>query len=202
MFAKGEAVPDGRPHMRSIARENRLELLMERYADGDAEAFDELYRLLSPRVEARLRPVLGSRDHIDDVLQTTFMKVHRARDRYRRGTPVTPWVQRIARNAAVDEIRARSRRQELATDKIDDAVDEGHESPDDTWSREEDIDRVRKAIDQLPEISRDIIRRHKLDGVPLTDIARGLDLNINTVRVRAHRGYKKLREIIFEAPER
>ena len=170
---------------------------MERYADGDGEAFTELYRLLSPRVEARLRPVLGSRDHIDDVLQTTFLKVHRARDRYQRGMPVAPWVHRIARNAAVDDIRARSRRPEQTTDKIDDAVDERIERVDDAWARGEDIELVRASVDQLPDISRDIIRRHKLQGVPLTDIARDLDMNINTVRVRAHRGYKKLRDIIY-----
>ena len=175
-----------------------LDALMSRYADGDAHAFDELYRALRPQVQARLRRILSSDHKVNDALQTTFMKLHRSRHTYRPGTPVAAWVQTIARNVAYDELRAVSRRDRpiVPEQDTDQLVDENAKTDRSNCERARDITIVREAIDALPVKSRDIVRMHKLDGIPLTDIAEQLDMNVNTVRVRAHRGYKKLRELL------
>ena len=85
-----------------------LEELMERYADGDVEAFEELHARLRPRIVATLRRWLTADDRIDDAVQATLLTLHRSRARYRRDEPVLPWVLTIARNVAAPARDSRS----------------------------------------------------------------------------------------------
>ena len=73
---------------------------MERYADGDADAFDEVWRTLAPVVRACQRRWIGDTALAEDLVQETFLRVHHARARYRSGAPVGPWVLTIARRLA------------------------------------------------------------------------------------------------------
>src|SRR5262245_53225204 len=92
--------------------EETLEALMERYAAGDVEAFDDLYAALSPRLFAYLCRATLDRELAREVLQETFLRLHRVRARYTRGERVLPWVLAIAGNLHRDLIRRRQRRRE------------------------------------------------------------------------------------------
>src|SRR5256885_9730429 len=59
--------------------------LMERYCDGDARAFHELYTLLAPRILRYLVSLTGEEAAAEDILQVAFMKLHQARGVYVRG---------------------------------------------------------------------------------------------------------------------
>ena len=83
---------------------------MERFVQGDEQAFSELYTRHAPRLQGALRRIVGSA--AGDVLQTTFLSIVRARGRYQRGAPFRPWLYTVAINAARDHLRriaARSR---------------------------------------------------------------------------------------------
>ena len=79
---------------------------MDAFLDGDARAFDGLFRLLSPRVMNLLRYMSGDARVAEDLTQVTFLKVFRARDTWRRGSAVEPWVFAIARRSFLDHRRA------------------------------------------------------------------------------------------------
>ena len=64
--------------------------LMARYQDGDAAAFRELYAVVAPRLLGYLMKMARSRAVADDLLQQTFLKVHRARAAYVRGRHCGP----------------------------------------------------------------------------------------------------------------
>ncbi|HZJ65884.1 MAG TPA: sigma factor, partial [Kofleriaceae bacterium] len=66
--------------------------LMQRYCDGDAGAFRELYALVAPRLLGYLLKMARERALADDLLQQTFLKVHRARGAYVRGADPLPWI--------------------------------------------------------------------------------------------------------------
>ena len=83
--------------------------LMQRYCDGDAGAFRELYALLAPRLLGYLVRMARERALAEDLLQQTFLKVHRARAAYVRGADPVPWIYSIAHRTFLDEAR-RSRR--------------------------------------------------------------------------------------------
>src|SRR4029078_12699594 len=79
--------------------------LMQRYCDGDAGAFRELYALVAPRLLGYLLNMARERALADDLLQQTFLKVHRARAAYVRGADPLPWIYSIAHPTFIDEVR-------------------------------------------------------------------------------------------------
>src|SRR5947208_9711565 len=79
--------------------------LMQRYCDGDASAFRELYALVAPRLLGYLVKMARERALADDLLQQTFLKVHRARAAYVRGADPLPWIYAIAHRTFIDETR-------------------------------------------------------------------------------------------------
>src|SRR5262249_10710239 len=83
--------------------------LMERYVDGDAGAFRALYASLAPKLLGYLAKMTRDRAVPDDLLQHTFLKVHRARDAWVRGTDPTPWIYALAHRTFLDEARRVSR---------------------------------------------------------------------------------------------
>ena len=175
-----------------------LEALMEQYVDGDIEAYETLYPLIYEPIRKSLRRWLKRPDQIDDATQITLLKVHSYRSKYRRRTPVIPWVVTIARNVAIDLLRLRfSQTNLLEPVEIDRIRDQKLSEV--AWNQVEErelINAVRDGIEQLPEEYRDIVRSHKIEGYTMREIAESLGVKENTVKVRAHRGYKQLARLL------
>src|SRR3954468_2067148 len=75
---------------------------MDRYADGDASAFPILYNAIAPRIEGLVRRRTRDASRIDDIVQQTFERIHRARGTFLRGADVLSWAFKIARNLCLD----------------------------------------------------------------------------------------------------
>src|SRR6266850_7545916 len=86
-----------------------LDRWMERYQQADPEAPAALVAALSPALLRFFRGQVASREQADDLLQETWLRIHRVRHTYRPGEPVLPWVYAIARRVRVDGYR-RTRR--------------------------------------------------------------------------------------------
>jgi RNA polymerase sigma-70 factor, ECF subfamily len=175
-----------------------LEGLMERYADGDVSAFDELYEFLRPPLISNLRRWLRADDKVQDALQVSLLKIHASRQRYRRGAPVLPWVMTIARNVALDHLRSRVSQERPLEDEQAAQIPDEHPVFD--WGEEDErevIHAVRNAVEQLPPSSREVIRMHKLEGRSMSEVADILGIKEGAARVRAHRGYKVLARLLL-----
>ncbi|MFN3199122.1 MAG: RNA polymerase sigma factor [Bradymonadia bacterium] len=171
--------------------ESQLIDAMGRYADGDARAFDEVYRVLSPVVlRCQIRWV-GDRTLAEDLTQQTFLRVHKARDRYRPGAPVGPWVLTIARRLSIDALRKRGSRKDVLTREGE--LPEMQTAPEEEETPTELIEALKQAINELPEGQRAVVAMHKLEGRPLAEVAATLGIKEGAARVRAHRGYNRLR---------
>src|SRR5262245_49838034 len=105
--AKRRGTPSSREHTHSSP-----EALMEAFLDGDARAFERLYRQLAPRVMGALVHMSGDARLAEDLTQTVFLKLYRSRGAYQRGMAVMPWVFAIARNTFIDHRRVSRRRPE------------------------------------------------------------------------------------------
>ena len=83
--------------------------LMARYCDGDDVAFREIYHLRAPRRFGYM--VNMAREHATaaDLLQHTFIKVHRARAAYIRDADPIPWIYAIAHRVFLDSYRKSKR---------------------------------------------------------------------------------------------
>src|SRR4051812_35058462 len=95
---------------------------MADYAAGDDRAFTQIYALVAPRLTAYLRRRLRDQARVPDLVQQTFLNMHRARRTFIAGAEVLPWAFAIARRQLVDAYRA-AEREELPAQWAADAAD-------------------------------------------------------------------------------
>src|SRR5262245_11788480 len=90
--------------------DERLRALMRAYQAGSLEAFEALYAGLATPLRQYLASIARDRGHAPDLLQDTFLQVHRSRHTYRPALPVRPWIFAIARHVALMDRRTAARR--------------------------------------------------------------------------------------------
>ena len=168
--------------------------LMAAFCAGDEGAFSSLYERHATTMFRFLRRLVGQRELAEDVLQTTFLSVVRARGRYQPGTNVRSWFYAIAANAARDALRrARVRAVEQQ------APDGGGGSPTlgDLGATTDADPALRAALvaalGTLPADQREAVVLHHLEGLSFPEIADILGISAGAAKVRAHRGYERLR---------
>ncbi|MCB9646543.1 MAG: RNA polymerase sigma factor [Deltaproteobacteria bacterium] len=142
-----------------------------------------------------LRRRLKNPSRVDDAFQKTFLKVHAARHRYRVGSPVRPWVLTIARNVAFDQLRRKSSSEQSLSEEVALRLPD----PSDAVQEREALRDLQRALDSLPRDKRDVVELHKIEGLSMAQVAERVGINEGTARVRAHRGYKALRELLAAA---
>lgn len=163
---------------------------MARFCDGDLRAFEALFQRYGQVIRAYLAHLVGA-VQADDLSQATFLSVVRARGRFDRKARFKPWLYAIATNAARDYLR---RRREELTDagELSEVADQGGRE-----ARDESLEKaVQNALAQLPENQRVAIVMHRFQNFSFAEVAQALDLSESAVKVRAHRGYKRLRELL------
>ncbi len=179
---------------------------MEAYIDGDPASFRRIYDALAPRLTAFLTNMVRDRTAVDDLVQVTFLKGHAARDKFRTRSDhpdasVQAWYFTIARHAALDHLRSRQRssRRAARAEAADLPAQAAGDAPADPErahlereQAEQDIASVRAAIEALPAGQREVLTLHKIEGLPMKEIARRLGIREGAVRVRAHRAYRAL----------
>lgn len=167
------------------------EALMERYLGGDRLAFDQLFHRYAPRLHGWFLRTTGSEALAQDLVQQTFLHVHRARADFRQGAAVRPWVFAIAANVRRQHFRTRRRKPETLWDA------ERHREPEVAPRVSTASERaIRGALGELPESAREVIVLHWYEGLSFREIAGVVGASHSAVKVRAHRAYKRLRELL------
>jgi RNA polymerase sigma factor (sigma-70 family) len=174
------------------------EQLMAAYVAGDAVAFRVLFDRYAAVIYRLVRRRLGSDDEARDIVQQTLLHVHRGRNDFRTDSRLRPWLFTIAMNLVREHHRRRGRRREQTMEPdVLAAV-----APVDTAAVSADqlerAARVRAALATLPDQQREVIELHWFEQSPYEEIARVVGASVAAVRVRAHRGYERLRKILPE----
>jgi len=167
---------------------------MAGYLEGRLEAFDGLYTALAPRLRSYLLGQCRDGAVADDLVQETFLQLHRSRRTYEPGRPVTPWVFAIARHVFLMHRRATGRRL-----RFHDALaveTRAGDLPRDDVRVLADQDAVRRALDAVPDDQRRALEMHHVEGWSFVEIAARLGIRVNAAKTRAFRGMRKLREQI------
>jgi RNA polymerase sigma factor (sigma-70 family) len=167
------------------------EELMSAYTAGDARAFETLFARLAPRVHGFFLRSFRDEGVADDLLQVTFMKVHRARAQFRPELKLLPWLFAVAARVRLDELRRRLRLPEDAGEEAIARADE--QAPRDPPPDTDLKDAVRAALDALPESQRAVIHLHRYEGMTFAEIGQVLGTTAGAAKLRAFRGYERLR---------
>jgi RNA polymerase sigma-70 factor, ECF subfamily len=180
--------------------------LMQRYQAGDASAFRELYALVAPRMLGYLNKLAKSRAVADDLLQQTFLKIHRARGAYVVGADPLPWFYSIAHRTFLDEARKTSRAVVRAGGDDLPEVPAGitGESADRADEPRADPELAKAALDalaDLPTQQREAVVLTKLEGKSVAEAAAIAGTSVGAMKVRAHRGYEALRRLLGKKPK-
>jgi RNA polymerase sigma factor (sigma-70 family) len=184
------------PNEPSMDQDPDEQALMAAYAAGDDRAFEPLFRVLAPRLLSFFRRSISDPALCEDLLQTTFVRLHAARSRYRPGAPLRPWLFTIAARVRIDELRRRQRRPRAAHE---DELEQLQAEPDPQHAAagiDEDarMHSVRDAIQALPEAHRSVVHLHRFEGLSFAEIGSALGISAGAARIRAFRAYAMLRE--------
>ncbi|MBX3276231.1 MAG: RNA polymerase sigma factor [Sandaracinaceae bacterium] len=176
------------------------EELMAAYVGGDPAAFRALFARYAPILLRLTIRHLRSEELAREVVQQTFFQMHAARRDFDADKKLRPWLFTIAMNLVRGHFRQRKRRPEAPLE----AVSEPAGERDDTEApleRRQRIERVRAAIAALPDGQREVIVLHWFEERPFAEVAAILGSTEGAVRVRAHRAYRRLEELLDEERE-
>lgn len=163
--------------------------------NGDQPAFTALFTRYTQRIYAYLVHCTGNRALAEDLTQQTWLRVHHARATFRDGARVAPWLYTIAANLRRDHARGSIRSRESLTpdgsapEPRDPGSDPGSDAADQRAA-------VHRALSALPETYREVIVLHRWHHLGFAEIAAIYGASESAVKVRAHRGYLKLRELL------
>lgn len=177
----------------SAAPASGLDHWLGRVADGDRDAFEALYRASASRLLGICVRVLHDRDEAEDALQDVYVRIWRKASQFdaaRAGAAT--WLATIARNTAIDRLRARPSLQ-LAPIEIIEAVPDQGETPVESSERADDRARLDTCFETLEPRRRMLIRAAFFDGSTYEELARRAGSPLGSVKSWIRRGLSQLR---------
>jgi RNA polymerase sigma factor (sigma-70 family) len=173
----------------------------------DNPSFEQIVRDHQVMVFSTLIRLTGSREHIEDLAQEVFVRLHRALPTFRGESLLSTYLYRIVANVAQDEWKRRRRDERPLVSFSEEESDWEdrlpHPGPDAEQQFAERQFRysVEEQLQRLSPIERAVLVLYHQEERSYEQIAQSLKLPIGTVRTHLHRGRKKLREGIQRQQE-
>lgn len=163
-------------------------------AEGEKDAMRRLYAMTSRELYLLCFSFIQNREASEDVLHEVYLKVWNRAASYdhTKGTPMA-WLTRIARNSAIDWIRAQKRRSTTGDDTLIFVADQS-ETAEEMLIRMEQSENAMKQIEDLASADANLIRSAYLRGMTYSQVANETGLPLGTVKTRIRRGLRIMRE--------
>ncbi|MER5665375.1 RNA polymerase sigma factor SigM [Streptomyces mirabilis] len=168
--------------------------LLARHVEGDPEAFGEIVRRHRDRLWAVALRTLGDREEAADAVQDALVSAYRAAHTFRGQSAVTTWLHRITVNACLDRARKAASRKTSPVDDTErlEQLLEPHESASAPAERNDLHRELLTALSTLPVDQRAALVLVDMQGYPVAEAARVLDVPVGTVKSRCARGRARL----------
>lgn len=180
------------------ADDRRFAMLMQSAQAGDADAYVNLLKEITPRLRhfvRRKRRFLGA-DEIEDLVQDVLLSLHAVRATYNPERPFMPWLLTITRNRLADGARRFSRRaaNEVQVENLPVTFsDEGANLDNEVYR---DPEALKQAIQDLPQGQREAIEMLKLRELSLKEASAASGVSIGALKVSVHRAIATLRNAL------
>jgi len=168
---------------------------------GEEDAFNELVLAYQGAVFSMLRRLLGAHSMVEDLAQETFVRLYRARERYRPEGRLATFLFRITYNLALNRVRDDRRRETSSLgnggeDGAREVRDERIAVPGEALDREIWARRIETALGELPENQRAALVFQHYEGLDLAEIGEILGISAKAVKSLLHRARENLRPIL------
>jgi RNA polymerase sigma-70 factor (ECF subfamily) len=192
---EGSSVPD--PEMLTDGRE-----IMLAVAAGTPGAFERLVAVYEPRVKAAVARSIRDRSSVEDLAQEVFLRLYRARERYRPTAKFETYLYRIIFNICVNHTQYTARRRALSLDVAADdesraalaPADESVPRPLEALEADERAAQVRRAIETLPDSQRRALVLSRYEGLAYEEIAEVMSLSLQAVKSLLWRARDNVRQ--------
>jgi RNA polymerase sigma-70 factor, ECF subfamily len=161
--------------------------LLERFATGDLEAFEALFREHQKEVYAWIVRIVRDHGIAEDLTVETFWRIYRSRSRFDAAGNFRAWARRIASNAALDHLKTARRETELPEDLASPGTG-------DPAIRRETRERIKQAFFQLPAKYRLVATLALIEEEPYNKIAEAMGISAALVKMRVFRAVRILRK--------
>lgn len=169
---------------------DQLAACMLAYQNGDLGAFEDLFGALAVPLRNYLTSLARDRSRGEDLLQETFLQMHRSRHTFSPGRPVKPWAFGIARHVFLMNRRSaarRARHERLPTDELPEIPVSG------IAEFFPDHDDLGQALGTVPDDRRESLLLHHVWGFTFREIGGMLGITERAAKLRAFRGIQDLR---------
>ena len=176
---------------------SEIDQLISRVALGDRTAFSKLYDATSAKLFGVALRVLNNTASAEDVVQETYMKIWRYADRYAStgNSPMT-WLITIARNTAIDRLRATKQAADISD--LADQIAAPTPTPEQSAVAGSEAARIVACLNELPDDRHAAVRGAYLEGASYSDLAEKFDVPLNTMRTWLRRALIALRECMSQ----
>lgn len=164
-----------------------LDEYINRVASGDTRALESLYRATAPGVYAYALSVLKNSYDAEDVLQETFLCIHKSAGSYRSQEKPTAWIFTIAKNLCMKHLAEQQRYSKTPLEDY-----ELFHGKDESVASEDKLV-IEACMKLLTDDERQIVVLHAVSGFKFREIGKMMDLPLSTVLSKYHRSMKKMK---------
>ena len=193
-----------------IAARSDEDLLLGYRDTQQRELFEELVRRYERELFSYLRRYVGDAEMAADVFQGTFLQLHLKCKQFQVGRKLRPWLYAIATNQAIDAQRRNRRHRMVSLDRLTHSDDDDvvklldmmasdEMGPDEHFDLQENRNRVRQAVLELPEHLRSVVLLVYYQGLKYREAAEAISIPVGTVKSRMHTAMLKLNEVWKDA---
>ena len=173
--------------------------LMNKVAQGDHAAFEELVTRHQNAVVGTVAKMLGNASESEDIAQQVFLRLWKSAPRYKPSAKFTTFLFTITRNLVFNETRRKQRRKEHSLDEQEgdwhQQIPEASESQPDAQVLQAEVQRaVEQAIANLPEKQRLAVVLRRQEHMPYEEISKVLNLSVSAVKSQLFRARATLRD--------
>jgi RNA polymerase sigma-70 factor, ECF subfamily len=177
---------------------------IRRAQQGDAQAFERIYRLHNRRVYALCLRMVGNPAEAEDLAQEAFLQLFRKIATFRGESAFSTWLHRLS----VNVVLMRLRKKKLAETSLDETTEPDEESggprrdiggPDLRLSGSVDRVNIERAIEQLPPGYRSVFVLHDVQGYEHNEIASIMNCSIGNSKSQLHKARMRLRKFLQDA---
>ena len=172
-----------------------LRPLLAQCALGNRQAFETLYRSVSPRLHGVALRFMGRTDLAEEVLQEAFVRIWYNASRYEAhlAAPMT-WMVNITRNLAIDQLR--KRREQPLVDGQQDAMVDDAPSAHDLLDSQREANALNRCLETLDGMQRQSISVAYFQGLSCSELADHLAAPLGSVKSWIRRGMERLRRCL------